>query len=112
MKTSFKTRVLRMGLRIFVNISIFVMKYYFFQFVYILHFFESLKSKSTQILRPQKGNLGVSFNDTLLNFGLCHTKLLYPDIQPTPRHKNLSPDMPTYTPTCIKPYTLTNNPTP
>ena len=71
MKTSFKTRVLRMGLRIFVNISIFVMKYYFFQFVYILHFFESLKSKSTQNLRPQKGNSEVSFNDTLLNFGLC-----------------------------------------
>ena len=33
-------------------------------------FFESLKSKSTQNLRPQKGNSGVSFNDTLLNFGL------------------------------------------
>ena len=70
MKTIFKTRVSRMGLGIFVNISIFVMKYYFFQFVYILHFFESLKSKSTQNLRPQKGNSGVSFNDTLLNFGL------------------------------------------
>ena len=23
------------------------------------------------MLRPQKGNLGVSFNDTLLSFGLC-----------------------------------------
>ena len=62
-----------MGLGIFVNISIFVMKYYLFLFVYILHFFESLKSKSTEILRPQKGNSGVSFNefnDTILNFGL------------------------------------------
>ena len=68
-----KTRVLRMGLRIFANISIFVMKYYFFQFVYILHFFESLKSKSTQILRPQKGNSGVSFNETLLQeLRNCH----------------------------------------
>ena len=66
MKTSFKTRVSRMGLGSFVNINIFVMKYYFFfQFVYILHFFESLKSKSTQMLRPQKGNSRVSFNDTL-----------------------------------------------
>ena len=39
MKTSFKTRVSRMGLGSFVNINIFVMKYYFFQFVYILYFF-------------------------------------------------------------------------
>ena len=33
-------------------------------------FFQFLKSKSTQMLRPQKGNFGVSFNNTLLNFGL------------------------------------------
>ena len=59
-----------MRLGSFVNINIFVMKYYFFQFVYILHFFESLKSKSTQMLRPKIGNSGVSFNDTHLNFGL------------------------------------------
>ena len=32
--------------------------------------FESLQSRFTQMLRPQKGNSGVSFNDTLLNFGL------------------------------------------
>ena len=32
--------------------------------------FESLKSKSTKMLRPQTGNSRVSFNDTLLNFGL------------------------------------------
>ena len=37
-----------MGLGCFVNINIFVMKYDFFQFVYILHFFKSLKSKCTQ----------------------------------------------------------------
>ena len=30
MKTTFETRVLRMGLGSFVNINIFVMKYYFF----------------------------------------------------------------------------------
>ena len=33
------------------------MKYYFIQFVYILNFFESLNSKSTQMLRPQNGKL-------------------------------------------------------
>ena len=48
-----KTRVSRMGLGSFVNINIFLMKYYFNQFVYILV-------------------TGVSFNDTLLSFGLCH----------------------------------------
>ena len=42
MKTSFKTRVSRMGLGSYVIINIFVMKYYIFQFVYILHFFKSL----------------------------------------------------------------------
>ena len=60
-----------------VNINIFVMKYYFFPFVYTLHFFESLKSKSTQMLGSQKGNSGVSFNDTLLNFGLCEKSQVY-----------------------------------
>ena len=73
MKTTFETRVLRMGLGSFVNIKIFVMKYYFFQFDYILLFFESVKSKSRQMLRPQKGNWKVSFNNTLLNFGLWVT---------------------------------------
>ena len=39
---------------------------------------ESLKSKSTQMLRLQKGNSRVSFNDTLLNFGLRdHSVLLW-----------------------------------
>ena len=60
-----------MGLDSFVNINIFVMKYKFFS-VFILHFFESLKSKSTQMFRPQKGNSAVSFNDTLLNFRLSN----------------------------------------
>ena len=49
------------------------MNYYFIWFLHILHFFESLKSKSTQMLRPQKWNSGVSFNDTLLNVGLSST---------------------------------------
>ena len=66
-----------MGLGIFVNISIFVMKYYFFSLFIFSIFFESLKSKSTQNLRPQKGNSGVSFNDTLLNFGLRAHNFMY-----------------------------------
>ena len=39
LKTSFKIWVSRMGLGRVVNINIFVMKYYFIQFVYILNFF-------------------------------------------------------------------------
>ena len=66
MKTSFKTRVLRMGLDSSVDINIFVMKLFFIFFIFI----EFLKSKSTQMLRVQKGNSRVSFYDTLLNFGL------------------------------------------
>ena len=54
----FKPRVSRMGLSSFVNFNIFLMKFYFFQYVYILLFFESLKSKSTQMLKPQKENSG------------------------------------------------------
>ena len=38
MKTSFKTRVSRMGLGTFVNISVY-WNIIFFQFAYILHFF-------------------------------------------------------------------------
>ena len=70
MKTSFGTRVSRMGLCSFVDINIFVIKNYFIYFLHIFHFFKSLKSKSTQIIRPQKGNSGVLFYDTLLNFEL------------------------------------------
>ena len=44
---------------------IFIPKYH------ILHFFQPHKSKSTQMLRPQKGNLGVQFDNTFFNFGLC-----------------------------------------
>ena len=44
-------------------------------------FFESLKSKSTQNLRPQKGNSGVSYNDTLLNFGLWAENFRMADIE-------------------------------
>ena len=73
MKTSFKTRVSRMGVGSFVNINIFVMKYFFFSLSIIFIFFEYLKSKSTQLLGSQKANSGVSFNDTLLNFGLRQT---------------------------------------
>ena len=70
MKTSFKTRVLRMGFGSFVGINILVIKYFLFGFFTFSICVKSLKSKSTKILRPQKGNSGVSFNDTLLNFGL------------------------------------------
>ena len=35
-----------MGLISFVSINIFVMKYKFFQFVYILHFYESKSPQS------------------------------------------------------------------
>ena len=59
-----------MGLGSFVDINIFVMKYFSFSFLIFSILFESLKSKSTQMLRPQKGSSRVSFNDTLLNFGL------------------------------------------
>jgi len=60
-----------MGLGSFVDINIFVKKYYFIQLFYILHFCWISKIKIYKMLRPQKGNSRVSFNDTLLNFGLC-----------------------------------------
>ena len=61
-----------MGLGSFVDINIFVMKYYIIQFLHILLLFESVKLKSTYMLRPRNGNSGVSFNDTheLLFWGL------------------------------------------
>ena len=43
-----------MGSGSFVKINIFKLKYYFFQFVYILHFFESLKSKSANCKTPKR----------------------------------------------------------
>ena len=54
MKTSFKTRVLRMGLGSFVNINIFVIKIILFSLFTFSILFEFVKSKSTQMLRPQK----------------------------------------------------------
>ena len=47
MKTSFKTRVSRMGLGIFVNISIFEMKYFFSVCLYSL-FFSNLLNQNLQ----------------------------------------------------------------
>ena len=81
MKNSFKTRVSRIDLGSLVNINIFVMKYYFFPFVYTVHFFESLKSKSTQMLRPQKVNSGVSFNDTLLMYNVYVYCIIRPSLK-------------------------------
>ena len=60
MKTSFETRVSRMGLGSFVDINIIVLKYYLILVFSYSIFFNSLKSKSTKMLRPQKGNSGVS----------------------------------------------------
>ena len=77
MKTSFETRVSWMGLGRFVDINLFVMKYYLFTFFIFSIFLNPLKSKSTQMLRPQKGNWGVSFNNTLLNFGLRVDIVMY-----------------------------------
>jgi len=74
MKTSFKTQVLRMGLGSFVDINIFVVKYFFNWFIHILHFF---RIKIYKKLRPQKGNSRVSFNDTLLNLGLRAKKVCH-----------------------------------
>ena len=60
-----------MGCGSFVNINIFVLKYYFIRFIHILHFFRHILNQiCTQMLRPQRGNSGVSFNNTLLNFEL------------------------------------------
>ena len=70
MKTSCETRVSRMGLGSFVDINIFVMKYCFFSFVTFSIFFESLKSKSTQMLKPPKRKLGSFVQRYCLNFGL------------------------------------------
>ena len=71
MKTSFGTRVSRMGLGSFVDINTFLWNNILFSFYIFSIYFEYLKLKSTQMLRPQNGNSEVSFNDTILNFRLC-----------------------------------------
>ena len=58
-----------MGLGSFVDLNIFVLKYYFIWFLHILHFFRIFQIK-IYTNDPKKGNSGTSFNDTLLNFGL------------------------------------------
>ena len=58
LKTSFKTWVSRMGLGRVVNINIFVMKYYFIQFVYILNFFSNLLNQNLQSVKTPKRKLG------------------------------------------------------
>ena len=65
MKTSFGVRVSRGGLDNFIDINIFVLKYYLIFFLHILHFFEYFKIKIYTNVRPQKVNSGVSINDTL-----------------------------------------------
>ena len=63
------------GVRQFCEYQYFCYKILFYSFCLYWLFFEPLKSKSTQMLRPQKGNLGVSFNNTLLNFGLYNFRV-------------------------------------
>jgi len=60
MKTSFGTRVSRMGLGSFVDINIFVMKYYFILFLHILHFFLNLLNQNLNKRKDPKRKL-VSF---------------------------------------------------
>ena len=57
MKTSFETRVSLMGSGSFVDINIFVLKYYFIWFFHILHFIVFYKSKSSQMLKPSNFGL-------------------------------------------------------
>ena len=64
------------GVRQFCENQCFYFEILFFQFLHILHFSESLRSKSTQMLRPRKRNSGVLFNDTLLSFALRETRPL------------------------------------
>ena len=47
-----------------------------FHLFFIFSFFKIFFKKSTQIIRPQKGNPEGSFEDTLLNFGLMYSKLI------------------------------------
>ena len=71
MKTSFRTRVLRMGLGSFVDIDF---CYEILLYLVSLHspIFSNLLDQNLQKFKTPKRNLdGVSFNDTLLNFGLC-----------------------------------------
>ena len=58
MKTSFKTRVSRMGLGSFVDINIFVMIYYFIWFLHILHFFRIASIKIHTNVKTPKRKLG------------------------------------------------------
>ena len=71
LKTSFKTRVSRMGLEAVLWISIFLQWNIFFSLFTSSIFFDYLKSKSTQMWRSQKENSRFSFYNTLSNFGLC-----------------------------------------
>ena len=70
LKTSFKTRVTRMGLGSFVNINIFVMKYFFKVCLYFPFLSNLLNQNLQNVKTPKKENSGISFNDILLIFGL------------------------------------------
>jgi hypothetical protein len=58
MKTSFKTRVSWMGLGSFVDINLFVMKYYFIDFLNIFHFFRTSLIKIYTNVKTPKWKLG------------------------------------------------------
>ena len=64
MKTSFETRVSKIGSGNFVYINIFVKDIILFSFFIFSIFVWNLSNQNVH-----KGNLGFFFNDTLLNFG-------------------------------------------
>jgi len=68
MKASLETRVSQMGLDSFVDINIFVKNIILFSFFKFSIFLQISQIKIYTNVRPQKSK--VSFNDTLLNFGL------------------------------------------
>ena len=71
MKTSFETLVSQMGLGSFVDINIFCYEILFYLVSSYSPFLSNLLNQNLQNeIRLQKGNSGVLFNDTLLNFGL------------------------------------------
>ena len=77
MKTSFRTRVLRMGLGSFVDIDF---CYEILLYLFFLHspIFSNLLDQNLQKFKTPKRKLaGVSFKDTLLNFGLYPALYIY-----------------------------------
>ena len=71
MRTSFKTWVSLMGSGSFVKIIFLLWTIFYLVSLYSPFFrISQNRSKSTEMLSHQRGNSGVSFNDTLLSFAL------------------------------------------